>query len=259
MSLLKTKYMIYTPELIKSIAPAVFATSASPKMTSKYEFVPTIEVMEMFDREGWQLSSVKQAGRGIHSVHELKYRNGQLPKVGDTLVEAIIRNSHNGSAKFSMTAGLFRLCCSNGLTVPTAVAERFSIRHNNFSLDDVKELADSFSKKLPKIEMSVGSMMARELTTDEKIDFVRKSAEIRFGMDKTLNDLEILNLLTPNRKEDENDDMWSVFNVVQEKYVRGGVSVSNNRGRVTKMRKIDNILVQNNINTKLWQLAESMV
>ena len=52
--------MIYTPELIKSIAPAVFATSPSSKMTNKYEFVPTNEVMKIFDREGWKLSSVKQ-------------------------------------------------------------------------------------------------------------------------------------------------------------------------------------------------------
>jgi hypothetical protein len=251
--------MEYTADLIKKFAPSAFATQPSPKMTNKYTFVPTDQVIEFFDREGWKVSSVKQTGKGIHGLHEIKFRNSELPKVGDTLVEAIVRNSHNGSSAFSMGAGLFRLVCSNGLTVPTAVAERFTMRHNHFSLDDVKELADSFSKKLPMIEMSVGSMMARELTTDEKIDFVRKSAEIRFGMDKTLNDLEILNLLTPNRKEDENDDMWSVFNVVQEKYVRGGVSVSNNRGRVTKMRKIDNILVQNNINTKLWQLAESMV
>ena len=57
--------MIYTPELIKSIAPAVFATSPSSKMTNKYEFVPTNEVMEMFDREGWQLSSVKQTGSRV--------------------------------------------------------------------------------------------------------------------------------------------------------------------------------------------------
>ena len=165
--------MIYTPELIKSIAPAVFATSPSPKMTNKYEFVPTNEVMEMFDREGWQISSVKQTGRGLHAVHELKYRNGQLPKVGDTVVEAIIRNSHNGSATFSMGAGLFRLVCSNGLTVPTSVAERFSVRHNHFSLDEVKGLADAFSKKLPMIETSVSKMMEKELSEEEKTNILK--------------------------------------------------------------------------------------
>jgi len=251
--------MIYTPELIKSAAPSVFATSPSPKMTGKYTFVPTEQVIEFFDREGWQISSVKQTGKGIHSLHEVKFRNSELPKVGDTLVEAVIRNSHNGTAAFSMGAGLFRLVCSNGLTVPTAVAEKFSMRHNQFQLDDVKQLADSFSKKLPMIEQSVGRMMSRELTTDEKIDFVRESAKIRFNSEKTLHDLEILGLLTPNRKEDEGDDMWKVFNVIQEKFIRGGVKVINNRGKVSKMKSIDSIISQNNINTKLWELAETMI
>ena len=58
--------MIYTPELIKSTAPSIFATSPSSKMTNKYEFVPTDKIMEFFDREGWEISSVKQNGRGIH-------------------------------------------------------------------------------------------------------------------------------------------------------------------------------------------------
>ena len=88
--------MIYTPEIIKSVAPAVFATAPSPKMTNKYEFVPTHEIMDFFDREGWQLSSVKQAGRGVHNVHELKYRNGQLPKVGDSVVEGYIQKTKWG-------------------------------------------------------------------------------------------------------------------------------------------------------------------
>lgn len=251
--------MDFTKELIKSKAPSVFATYASPKMTNKYTFVPTDQVLEYFDREGWEISSVKQTGKGIHSLHEIKFRNSELPKVGDTLVEAIVKNSHNGTSAFSLSAGLFRLVCSNGLTVPTAVAERFTMRHNHFHLDDVKELADKFSKKLPLIESSVGRMMSRELTTDEKINFVRESAKIRFSAEKTLNDMEILGLLSPNRVEDEGDDLWRVFNTVQEKFIRGGVQVSNQRGRLSKMRKIDNIIAQNTINTKLWELAEEMI
>ena len=94
--------MIYTPELIRETAPSVFATSPSPKMTSRYKFVPTDQIVEFFDREGWKVSSVKQSGRGIHSLHELRLRNGELPKVGDTLVEAVIRNSHNGMSALSI-------------------------------------------------------------------------------------------------------------------------------------------------------------
>ena len=43
--------MLYTPEIIKTNAPSVFATSPSPKMTDKYTFVPTDQVIEFFDRD----------------------------------------------------------------------------------------------------------------------------------------------------------------------------------------------------------------
>ena len=251
--------MIYTPELIKSIAPAVFATSPSSKMTNKYEFVPTNEVMEIFNREGWKLSSVKQTGRGIHSMHELKYRNSELPKVGDTVVEAIVRNSHDGTATFSMGAGLFRLVCSNGLTVPTSVAERFSLRHNHFSLDEVKGLAEDFSKKLPKIEASVSRMMEKEMTEKEKLRLIKKAVEIRWALGSAPSALDINDLLTPFRPEDEGSDLWTVFNVIQEKMTRGGFTYKSPRGRQTTLRGIKSIQATNRLNTKLWEAAELML
>jgi hypothetical protein len=248
-----------TLEQLKSTAPSIFSTSASPKMSDKYVFVPTEDILENFQREGWEIASAKQTGRGMYGVHEIRLRNGELPKVGDTLVEAIIRNSHNGMTTLGVSAGLHRLVCSNGLTVPTSTAESFNVRHQRFDLDDVKQLTESFAGKLPKIEGSVNRMMEREMTTDEKIDFVRKSAEIRFSKEKVLNDLEIVGLLTPNRVEDEGDDMWKVFNVVQEKFVRGGMEYSSPKGRRTKLRGLQNIMAVNQVNTKLWELAEEMM
>jgi hypothetical protein len=248
-----------TLDQLKSQTPSVFATSPSPKMSDKYVFVPTMDILENFEREGWDLASAKQVGKGVHSVHELRLRNGQLPKVGDTLVEAIIRNSHNGTASFQVSAGLHRLVCSNGLTVPTALAESFNVRHSRFDLDEVKRLTESFAGRLPKIEGSVSRMMERQMTIDEKIEFVRKSVNIRFGQDKVLNDLQIVGLLTPNRGEDEGDDLWTTFNVVQEKYVRGGIETTSQRGRRTKLRGLQNIMAVNQLNTKLWTLAEEMI
>ena len=181
-----------TLEQLKLTAPSIFSTSASPKMSDRYVFVPTENILENFQREGWEIASAKQTGSGMYGVHEIRLRNGELPKVGDTLVEAIIRNSHNGMTTLGVSAGLHRLVCSNGLTVPTALAESFNVRHQRFDLDDVKRLTESFAGKLPKIERSVNRMMEREMTTDEKIDFVRKSAEIRFSKEKVLSDMEIV-------------------------------------------------------------------
>jgi hypothetical protein len=251
--------MIYTPELIKSIAPSVFATSASPKLSEKYVFVPTEQIVEYFDREGWEISNVAQTGKGIHATHQIKFRNGQLPAVGDTLVEAIVRNSHNGMTTFSVSAGLHRLVCSNGLTVPTSVADKFNVRHSGFEHDDVKRLMDSFSKKLPLIQGSVGRMMERELNMDEKIEYVQKSAKIRWAEGSIPTDSQLVNLLTPNRVEDDKNDLWTTFNVVQEKFVRGGFDYRTKTGRKSKLRDLKSIMAVNSINTKLWELAEEMI
>lgn len=200
-----------TLDQVKQIAPSVFATSAKSDLSNKYVFVPTMDILDNFQREGWDVASVKQTGRGIHSLHEIRLRNGELPKVGDTLVEAIIRNSHNGTSTLSVGAGLYRLVCSNGLTVPTSTAESFKVRHQKFELDDVKRLTESFAGRLPVIEKSVNRMMEKELSTDEKIDFLRKSAEIRFGTEKVLNELEMIGLLTPIGIMDKYQPSSSVF------------------------------------------------
>ena len=42
-----------TIEQIKSTAPAIFATTPSPKMSDKYVFVPTMDILENFQKQGW--------------------------------------------------------------------------------------------------------------------------------------------------------------------------------------------------------------
>jgi hypothetical protein len=247
-----------TIQEIKSIAPAVFTTSASPKMSNKYSFVPTIEIMEQFINEGWNLSSVKQNGKGIYGAHELKFRNGELPAVGDTLFEAIIRNSHNGLTTLTVSAGLHRLCCSNGLTVPTSTAEQFKVRHMGFDSDEVKRLTESFAKKLPIIQNSVHGMMDRMMTEGEKIEFAKGASIIKWGMG-TVPFVNYEELITPQRNGDNGDDLWTVFNIVQEKFVKGGFEYRGETGKRTELKGLKNIMAVNKINTKLWELAETLV
>lgn len=248
-----------TLQEIKEKAPSIFTSSPSPKMSDKYVFVPTFEIMENFQNEGWDLASVKQTGRGIYGLHELRFRNGQLPKVGDTIVEAIIKNSHNGIATFSVSAGLHRLVCSNGLTVPTSLSESFNVRHKSFQLDEVKRLTESFASRLPVIQGSVEKMMNREMTEDDKMSFVKKATQVRWKTGSVPATLKLETILEPNREEDKANTLWNVFNVVQEKFVRGGVDYTSVRGRKTGLKSLNNIVAVNQVNTKLWELAEEFV
>ena len=245
-----------TIEQIKSTAPAIFATKPSPKMSDKYVFVPTMDILDNFQKQGWELSSVKQTGLGVYGVHELRLRNGGLPKVGDCLVEAIIRNSHNGIATFSVSAGLHRLVCSNGLTVPTSLSESFNLRHQRFDLDEVKQLTESFAERLPIIQSSVDRMMTKVLTTPEKIQFVKQAINTRWKTGTVPATLDVMAIMYPKREEDNKNDLWTVFNVVQENFIRGGLEYTSSRGRKTSSKGLKSIMAVNQVNTNLWDLAE---
>jgi hypothetical protein len=69
----------------------------------------------------------------------------------------------------------------------------------------------------------------------------------------------VSDLLTPFRPDDEGSDLWRVFNVIQEKMMRGGFSYKTPKGRITKLRGIKSIQASNRLNTKLWEAAELML
>jgi hypothetical protein len=244
----------YSIETLQEITPSVFASGPSPKLTNRYTFVPTDKILENFDREGWKVYSAKQMGKGQYSKHEL--RLGNMPMVGDTFLEALIRNSHDGTTMFSVSAGLHRLVCSNGLTVPTSVSDSIRVRHMNFDLGTVRMITDQFAERLPVIEGSVNKMMQVSMNDSQKIDFVGKAKLIRWDKG-VIPALSVENILTPNRQEDSDNSVWSVFNIVQEKFVRGGTQYKTTKGRLTSMKYLKDFQSINKINTQLWELAES--
>lgn len=241
----------------KESCPSIFATRPKLTVSDKYTFVPTMEVIENFERAGWKPSSVRQMGKSSFGLHEIRLSNGELPQVGDSLVQAIIRNSHDGTATLSVSAGLFRLVCSNGLTVPTSVAESFKIRHSGIDLSMVHKITDGFAEKLPMIQRSVFKMQSVEMSDSQVVDFVQKSQLLRWESGSVPMSINIEDILNPVRDEDNKRTLWNTFNVIQEKFVRGGVSYQTNRGRTMTTRKLENIQKVNKLNTQLWELAET--
>jgi hypothetical protein len=241
---------------LKEIAPSVFATEPSPKMSDKYTFVPTMEILQNFEQEGWNIASARQMGQGMFAQHEVRLRNGAFANVGDSLIEAVIRNSHNGLSSFSVSAGLFRLVCSNGLTVPTSIAEAISVKHIKVDMGTVRQITDDFAERLPIIQRSVGKMENTFLNEDKLVDFVNKSAMIRWEKG-SVPKLDIEAFLNPEREGDVGNSVWKTFNVIQEKFVRGGMKYQSKKGRTVSMKELKSFQNINKINTNLWELAES--
>ena len=248
---------MYNREQLQLEVPAIFATKPSPKMTSKYDFVPTIEIIEKFEQNGWYIASASQIGNNPYSIHQVKIRNREFGQVGDSIVEAIIKNSHNGLSTLSISAGLHRLVCSNGLTVPTSIASAISVKHMKLDMPEIQNLTEQFSETLPKIGESLKKMSETEMSDENIVDFANKAKLLRWTNGSIPLTLSIEELVSPVRAEDKDQTVWNVFNRVQEKFVRGGISYTTARGRNMTLRELKNISSLHNINTKLWELAES--
>jgi len=95
----------------------------------------------------------------------------------------------------------------------------------------------------------------KKLRTEQIYEFAKKAAAIRFGADQLENiAINYSALVTPTRPEDKGDDLWSVFNVVQEKLVHGMFEYISGT-KLRKARKIKNFKQDLNLNAKLYELA----
>ena len=83
-----------TKSYIESVAPSVYATSPSTKVSDKYSFIPTTQIMDDLGQEGWQVYDATQrnsrTGQGMFTKHMLRFRNEDIPMVGGIIPEIVL-------------------------------------------------------------------------------------------------------------------------------------------------------------------------
>ena len=84
-----------------------------------------------------------------------------------------------------------------------------------------------------------------------------KASLIRWEKGSVPSSIKLTDLILPERDGDVGNSVWKTFNVIQEKFVRGGTQYQSKRGRLVTMKELKNFQNINKINTNLWELAES--
>ena len=98
-------------------------------------------------------------------------------------------------------------------------------------------------------------MHAAMLTEHQRLRFAEQAFHIRFQRSVVKPSFEPGRLLEARRDLDKGNDLWRVYNTVQENSMRGGVAYTNQRGRSTSTRGIRAIREDVRINTALWGAA----
>ena len=243
-----------TLEQLKSIAPSIFTQHGSSGTSEKYSHIPTDRVIRDMELLGWGVVDAKQVNarknKGFQK-HLLVFRHPEITIKGangdDSFPQILLTNSHDGKAAFNFRVGIFRLVCSNGLVISDADFGVMSIRHMNYTFESLQAKVAEMIGKLPKLVQKINLFKSKELTETQMNDFATKASELRTK--KTVN---IMDVLTPTRTEDQGNDLWVVFNRVQEK-ILGGSYTSGGR----KARSVKNFQQDIKLNEQLFELAES--
>jgi len=259
-----------TKDQIKNSAPLIFAEApTNPDVSNKYLFVNTETIIDDLEKLGWlPVQAAQRKGRKkegtIFSKHMVAFQNPEIKitsKDGDDAFPRILlTNSHDGMQAFKFSVGIFRLVCSNGLVVADEKFSDFKIKHKGYSFEELRNVVRQAVEDLPNRVQVMNDMKSRILTVTEKRKLAIDAMLIRAGVNTLQYDEETIDeILEPKRKADKGDDLWRVFNVIQEKVTQGEFHAALKGAKVRKVRKIKSFEKDMKVNKELFKLATALV
>ena len=190
------------------------------RIKQKEFYIPTLDVITKLQDEGWRISGVAEQ-RGKNRKITSNYVQLQHPDFAvqnnkgkdEAFTSITLSNSCNGSRPLQMSLGLFRQVCTNGLIRFDQHAETEKIKHIEVNARDLDRFVISMNGKADKLLTEVNEMKHKGLSIEDMRKLAREAASLRYT---NLDEINIDDLFAVNRVEDESNDLWTVFNRIQE-------------------------------------------
>lgn len=251
---------------IREQAPSVFTETPAPNVSKHYTHIPTSNVVADMEKLGWGVIDVKEVKArkqvGVQK-HLVVFRNNDViinGDDGDTVYpQILLTNSHDGKNAFTFTAGLFRMICENGLVISTQELENVKMRHMGYTFEELQVKIKEMVERLPLTVESMNKMKATEIKEKEALKFAKKALTTRFTEDQIkVFKIDLKELIKPVRKEDQGNDVWSLYNVVQEKIITGDFEYTTGT-KARKAREIKNFNQDLKVNKELFAMANELI
>jgi hypothetical protein len=245
---------------IRRVAPSIFAEGAHDSRSSRYTYIPTIDVLNGLRKEGFQpfmaaQTRVRDDSKREHAKHMLRLRRSDAIGVSETK-EIVLLNSHDGTSSYQLIAGIFRFVCANGHIFGDTMSD-VRVHHKGDIINDVIEGAFEVMQGFSAIDESLEQMKTLTLKPAEKEIFARAALSLRYD-EQTPAPITERDVLQPRRQADRESDLWRTFNVVQENMIQGGIRGRATTGKRTTTRPVSGIDQNIKLNRALWLLADQM-
>lgn len=240
-------------EIIASLPDA-----PSPSVSDKYMFIDTKQVVQDMMDLGFEVADVrrpafrtKAAAFGVHEVdfrrpEDIGRKDGEAPRL-------IFINSYDGSRRAQILFGVFRFVCSNGLVVGDIFQQQKFLHLGDYAtqlLEQIRESAALTHQIFERIEVY------RQIVLDraQYLEMARRALALRYPEGELVLDPELV--ISPRRSSDRGRDLYTVWNVMQENILKGGLPGRQRNGRTRTSSALSNIERSNKLNRELWNLLE---
>ncbi|MCW8353087.1 DUF932 domain-containing protein [Citrobacter portucalensis] len=248
-----------TRDELAHYVPSVFSEEKHVSRSDHYSYIPTITLLENLQREGFQpffacQTRVRDQSRREHTKHLLRLRReGQI--TGKQVPEIILLNSHDGSSSYQMLPGIFRSVCTNSLVCGQSLGE-IRVPHKGNVVEKVIEGAYEVLGIFDRVEEKRDAMESLLLPPPAQQALAKAALMYRFGEEhQPVTEAQIL---SPRRWQDEKNDLWTVFNRLQENLSKGGLSGRSAQGKRSRTRAVNGIDGDIKLNRALWVMAEEL-
>jgi hypothetical protein len=259
-----------TDEQLFKAAPSIFATEPWAEVSKRYAFIPTSDVVESLRSEGFMPVKAMQSRSRIEekknfTKHMIRFRRAEdmqralVP--GMEVPEIVLVNSHDRTSSYQLSAGIFRVVCSNGMVVKSSNFGDLTLPHTGNIKDSVIEGSARIIEEMPHIMESMERMKLISLSPMQQMAYAESALTLRYPLDETGNNtapIDANKLLTVHRSKDSSNDLWTTFNRVQENFIKGGLRGVSTTGKRMSTRAISSVTEDLRINKALWLLTEKM-
>lgn len=243
-------------------APSIFAQEPWHKMSDRYTFVPTFEVLAQLEQEDFvpvmaTQSRTRIPGKSEFTKHliRLRRRDDLITKaVGDIFPEVLLTNSHDGVSTYDLEGGLWRLVCSNGMVCGES-SQRIKVRHKGNIGGEIIDGCISIIDDALETREHMLSWRDIQLSESEQNLFARTALSLKYD-DPTSTPITPTAINRPRRYEDRGNSLFLAVNRVQEALTKGGVRGVASSGRRMTTREVSSIAENIKLNRAIMTLGE---
>jgi hypothetical protein len=267
----KTPRSLLSQDQLFDLVPAAFTPSPAPKTTKQYDYVDTMQAVEILQDHGFH---------PVYAKQKPSRKRGNIPFASHLIAfaqdiddaphrpEILLWNSHDASQSLRLLSGLYRFACDNGIVCGQGLQAK--LRHDGGQTAGFEKLVIDQAQNMPKAMAKAETMQAINLDPKQQQDFAAKALDLRWQCATNATwdasgsfwDAQTMHqALAPKRIADAPQNLWTVYNRLQEVIIGGQISLLSVTAKGAKNRQakaVESLKETVRLNQGLWDLADAL-